>query len=136
MSRILIAILATGLAWFVRPGLAEKPDSAKLENLTHGEVKKQEVRVLVLPIGSCEPHGCHLPYGTDFLTIDALAARTAARANQQGAKVLVLPTMPYGVNVNLASLPYAQSIRPATMMQPRQGLVELSAAEMTDSFPY
>jgi creatinine amidohydrolase len=117
MNRILIMLTAACLTLIGRASPAQTPDSAKLENRTHADVKSMEVQVLVLPIGSTEPHGYHLPYGNDFFTVGALAARTAAKANEQGAKVLVLPTMPYGVNVNLASLPRAQSIRPATMMQ-------------------
>jgi creatinine amidohydrolase len=109
-------LLVAPLILSLSSGPAQTPDSVKLENQTHAEVKSQKVQVLVLPIGSCEPHGYHLPYGTDFFTVDALATRAAAKANQQGAKVLVLPTMPYGVNVNLSSIPHAQSIRPATMM--------------------
>jgi creatinine amidohydrolase len=97
--------------------MAQDKNAVKLEDLTHPEVGQRDVRVLLLPIGSTEPHSNHLGYGNDAWTAGALAARAAARANQQGARVLVLPTMPYGVNTNLVAIPYAQSIRPATMMQ-------------------
>jgi creatinine amidohydrolase len=103
----------------VLSGVAMAQDKAavKLEDLTQPEVRARDVRVLLLPIGSTEPHANHLGYGNDARTAGALAALSAARANQQGARVLVLPTMPYGVNTNLVAIPYAQSIRPATMMQ-------------------
>ena len=97
--------------------MAQDKNAVKLEDLTHPEVGQRDVRVLLLPIGSTEPHSNHLGYGNDAWTAGALAARAAAKANQQGARVLVLPTMPYGVNTNLVAIPYAQSIRPATMMQ-------------------
>jgi creatinine amidohydrolase len=91
--------------------------SPRLEDLTHPEVRARSIEVAVLPIGSVEPHANHLPYGTDALAAGIVAERVAVKANQQGAKVLVLPTMPFGVNSNIAPNPYAQSIRPPTMMQ-------------------
>ena len=91
--------------------------SPRLEDLTHPEVRARSIEVAVLPIGSVEPHANHLPYGTDAWTANIMAERVAAKANQMGAKVLVLPTMPYGINSNQAPNPYAQSIRPPTMMQ-------------------
>jgi len=108
-----------GMILAVLSGVAMAQDKAavKLEDLTQPEVRARDVRVLLLPIGSTEPHANHLGYGNDARTAGALAALSAARANQQGARVLVLPTMPYGVNTNLVAIPYAQSIRPATMMQ-------------------
>jgi len=99
------------------PGLAQTAAAVQLADLTHPEVSAREVRVLILPIGSTEPHANHLCYGNDVWTAGALAARAAAKANEQGARVLVLPTMPYGVNMNLTTIPYAQCIRPATMTQ-------------------
>ena len=116
MNRILCVYLAAYLSLFYVQARAQQPQSVELEKFTHADVKNLDVQVLVLPIGSCEPHGYHLPYANDALTIGSLASRAAARANEQGAKVLVLPVLPYGVNVNLANLPRAQSLRPATMI--------------------
>lgn len=89
----------------------------RLSDLTHPEVKARDVQVVILPIGSTEPHANHLPYCTDTLTVEILAERVAAKANEMGAHVLVLPALPYGVNSNQVGNSYAQSIRPATMMQ-------------------
>lgn len=50
-------------------------------------------RVGLLPVGSTEQHGPHLPLGTDHLT----AAEVAQRASAQGGW-LVLPTVPVGVS--------------------------------------
>jgi len=112
------------------PGLSVTPaqtnPSPRLEDLTHPEVRARHIEVALLPIGSTEPHANHLPYATDALSAQVLAHRVAARANAAGAKVLVLPTMPYGVNSNQAPNPYAQSIRPATLMQFIKDVVEVS----------
>ena len=99
------------------PRALAQATSPRLEDLTHPEVRARSIEVAVLPIGSVEPHANHLPYGTDAWAANIMAERVAAKANQMGAKVLVLPTMPYGINSNQAPNPYAQSIRPPTMMQ-------------------
>lgn len=114
--RYATTVLGLLLAFCLSAKVADEA-RVKLENLTHPEVQKLDVRVVLLPIGSTEPHANHLPYCTDTLTTDIMAARVAAKANEKGAKVLVLPTMPYGVNSNQVPNPYAQSIRPATLMQ-------------------
>lgn len=49
--------------------------------------------VALLPVGSTEQHGPHLPLGTDHLT----AAEVARRASAHGGW-LVLPTVPVGVS--------------------------------------
>lgn len=46
---------------------------------------------VVVPIGSTEQHGPHLPLGTDFLVAHELARRVGARAN-----VIVTPTLAVG----------------------------------------
>ncbi|MEN6602511.1 MAG: creatininase family protein [Bryobacteraceae bacterium] len=105
---------------------AQSNPSPCLEDLTHPEVRSRQIEVALLPIGSTEPHAKHLPYANDTLSARILAERVAAKANAMGAKVLVLPTMPYGVNSNQAPNPYAQSIRPATLMQFIKDVVDVS----------
>lgn len=109
--------ISTAILLFAWCASAQDTGPVKLEDFTHPEIGQRDVRVLVLPIGSTEPHANHLCYGHDAWTAGALAARAAAKANEKGARVVVLPTMPYGVNTNVVSIPFAQSIRPATMMQ-------------------
>ncbi|MCX7750721.1 MAG: creatininase family protein [Candidatus Bipolaricaulota bacterium] len=55
------------------------------------ELKK--TAVALLPVGSTEQHGPHLPLGTDHLTAAEVARRTSARGGW-----LVLPTVPVGVS--------------------------------------
>lgn len=49
--------------------------------------------VALLPVGSTEQHGPHLPLGTDWLTAQEIARRASARGGW-----LVLPTIPVGVS--------------------------------------
>ena len=44
------------------------------------------------------PHNYHLPYGTDVIEADHVAAAAAEIAWSEGARVIVLPTIPFGVN--------------------------------------
>ncbi len=52
--------------------------------------------VAVLPWGATEAHNYHLPHGTDVIEAGALAERAAEIAFSRGAKVIVLPTIPFG----------------------------------------
>lgn len=53
--------------------------------------------VVLLPVGSVEPHGPHLPLGTDTLIGEAAADRAAARLRAEGTRCRVAPAVPYGV---------------------------------------
>ena len=64
----------------------------------HSQLKADPPNVAVLPWGATEAHGAHLPYGTDVIEVDAIAQESATRAQSQGAKVVVLPAVPFGNN--------------------------------------
>ena len=49
-----------------------------LEETCQADLKGKPVEVAVLPIGSCEVHGLHLPYGTDAFQAGIFARRAAA----------------------------------------------------------
>lgn len=53
----------------------------RLIEMAQPEVEKElsEKGLLVIPTGSVEQHGPHLPMGTDYYAIDAVAERVAAR---------------------------------------------------------
>ncbi|GAC1652563.1 MAG: creatininase family protein [Gemmatimonadaceae bacterium] len=50
---------------------------------------------LIVPVGTCEQHGPHLPVGCDTLIVERLADDLSAEFN-----VLRAPTVEYGVNVD------------------------------------
>lgn len=56
------------------------------------------VATLVLPIGSTEQHGPHLPVSTDALCAQAVARAAASEATTPEHPVLVAPTLGYGVS--------------------------------------
>ena len=60
----------------------------KLQEITYKAVKKEHYEVAVLPIGATEPHGLHLPYGSDQFHAEIIADMVCARAHAMGAKVI------------------------------------------------
>lgn len=70
--------------------------------------------VAVLPWGATEAHNYHLPYATDTIQCDHIAARAAERAWQRGARVVVLPTVPYGVQTTQLDIKLCLNMNPST----------------------
>lgn len=70
--------------------------------------------VAVLPWGATEAHNYHLPYATDTIQCDALAAEAARRAWERGTKVVVLPCVPFGVNTGQLDIKLCLNMNPAT----------------------
>ncbi len=65
----------------------------EIEYMTRQEVKERLLAnpVMILPVGSTEQHGFHLPLGTDTILAKALAKRTAQKTNS-----LIIPALNYG----------------------------------------
>jgi creatinine amidohydrolase len=87
----------------------------KLAELNYAEVKRQRYEVAVLPFGCTEPHNLHLPYGTDTLEADLLAERCCEVAHAAGARVILLPTIPYGTVANQSECPLSINVDPSTL---------------------
>ncbi len=86
-----------------------------LEQTNRKQVKNCDYEVAILPWGATEPHNYHLPYGTDSLETTMLTIQAAEKAWNRGAKVMVLPTIPLGVqNVGQIELPFCLHTRPST----------------------
>ena len=60
--------------------------------------------VILLPLGSHEDHGPHLPMG-DYLLAEQLAVRIAQAATGKGIKTYVAPCLPFGVADYFGSSP-------------------------------
>jgi len=68
----------------------------------------------VLPWGATEAHNYHLPYATDNIQSEQIAIRAAERAWSRGAKVVVLPTVPFGVNTTQLDIKLTLNLNPST----------------------
>ncbi|APR81793.1 Creatinine amidohydrolase [Minicystis rosea] len=51
----------------------------------------------LVPVGSVEPHGPHLPLATDTIISEAAAMRAAEHLEGKGVVAFVAPAVPYGV---------------------------------------
>lgn len=51
----------------------------------------------IVPVGSVEPHGPHLPLATDTLLGQEAALRAARALRDKGVRAFVAPSVPYGV---------------------------------------
>jgi creatinine amidohydrolase len=82
--------------------------------LTSPQVAALKTPVLLLPVGTVEPHGPHAPLATDQL-ISAGMCERAVRRLDGDPKVLILPPLPYGVTRYAAAFAGAVGIAPETL---------------------
>jgi creatinine amidohydrolase len=81
------------------------------------QIRQTEYQVAVLPWGATEAHNYHLPYGTDNIEAQAVAIEGARLAWEQDARVVVLPTIPFGVNTQQLDIPLVINMNPSTQAQ-------------------
>lgn len=98
--------------------------SWNLLETNYATVKQQQYEVAVLPLGATEPHNLHLPYGTDVLEGRIVGEHICRAAHEQGAKVVLLPTIPYGTETNLREFPLAMNLNPSTLYAVVTDLIE------------
>jgi creatinine amidohydrolase len=70
--------------------------------------------VAILPWGATEAHNYHLPYATDNIQSEQIAARAAEQAWNRGARCVVLPTVPFGVNTTQLDIKLCLNLNPST----------------------
>src|SRR5918998_1073295 len=70
--------------------------------------------IVVLPLGSVEQHGAHLPLGTDTLLAHSVSLSAAARLP---GRVVVLPPPWYGFSAHHMRFPGSVTLAPGTMMR-------------------
>lgn len=87
----------------------------RFEELTSPEVAAldRDATVLVLPLGSVEQHGHHMPLGTDTLLAHSVSLRAAECS---AGKVLVLPPPWYGFSAHHMAFPGSITLRAETLM--------------------
>ncbi len=85
-----------------------------LEETTWKTVKGTDYQVAVLPWGATEAHNYHLPYGTDNYESRHVAIESARIAWEAGARVVVLPGIPFGVNTGQLDIRLTINMNPST----------------------
>lgn len=77
-------------------------------------ISNSKFDLAVLPWGATEAHNYHLPYSSDNIESDLLAAESARIAWEKGAKLIVLPTIPFGVNTGQSDIYLDINLNPGT----------------------
>ncbi|MFM8474442.1 MAG: creatininase family protein [Planctomycetaceae bacterium] len=86
-----------------------------LAETNYHHVQDCDYQVAVLPMGATEPHNLHLPYGTDTFQAETIASRACESAWQQGARVVMLPPIPYGTETNQHRCRLSLNVNPTTL---------------------
>ncbi|MDJ0366363.1 creatininase family protein [Hymenobacter sp. H14-R3] len=100
-----------------------------LAETTWQAVKDAAFEVVILPWGATEAHNYHLPYGTDNIQCDYVAAEAARLAWEQGAKVVVLPNIPFGVNTGQLDITLDINLNPSTQLAVLRDVVRVLARQ-------
>jgi creatinine amidohydrolase len=95
-----------------------------IEDMTMSEFKKglKKTKTLIVPFGTVEAHGGHLPLNTDSLIIREVAKRVA-----EDMPVFVGPCVPFGVCTSTGPHPGTISITPETLRRLISDIVRESA---------
>ena len=88
-------------------------------------LKNSKFELAVLPWGATEAHNYHLPYATDNYEADFIAAESAKLAWNKGAKVIVLPTIPFGVNTGQTDILLDINLNPSTQFAILSDIIEV-----------
>lgn len=87
-----------------------KKNPFEIQHLTAADYRSEPFEKVILPLGSLESHGPHLPFGTDALTAFLLALEIARTV----PKTAVLPPLAYGMSESYREFPFTVSLRPET----------------------
>ena len=101
-----------------------KPKPYVLTETNWKSVKEIKFDIAILPWGATEAHNYHLPYGTDNIQCDFIAAKAAEKAWANDVKVMVLPTIPFGVNTQQLDIPLTINMNPSTQFMVLSDVVE------------
>ena len=88
-------------------------------------LKDVKFELAVLPWGATEAHNFHLPYSSDIIEADLVSAESARIAWEKGAKVIVLPAIPYGVNTGQSDIYLDINLNPSTQYSILKDIVEV-----------
>jgi creatinine amidohydrolase len=88
-------------------------------------LKDQRIDLAVLPWGATEAHNYHLPFATDNIMVDKIARESAREAWSKGARPIVLPLIPFGVNTGQMDIKLNININPSTQLSILNDIVDV-----------
>ncbi|MGQ9515481.1 MAG: creatininase family protein, partial [Thermoproteota archaeon] len=80
---------------------------------TTEDLANSKVDTAIVPIGSIEQHGPHLPLGTDWMIAEEVAKRVAEKLGN----CYLLPAIPYSNSQEHLDFPGTVSLKPSTLAQ-------------------
>lgn len=86
--------------------------SVLLEMTGNQYINGKKFDKVILPVGSCENHGYHLPFGTDTLVSSMLAEKVAGQVDG----LLVLPPVNVGMSTHYSHFPFTLTLQPETLI--------------------
>ncbi|GAA4301380.1 creatininase family protein [Aestuariibaculum suncheonense] len=96
-----------------------------LAETNYKAIENEDYTVAVLPWGATEAHNYHLPYATDNILSEGVAIEAARLAWNKNAKVIVLPTIPFGVNSGQFDVPFCINMNPSTQLKVIQDIIKV-----------
>jgi creatinine amidohydrolase len=96
-----------------------------LADTNWNHLKEADFDLAVLPWGATEAHNYHLPYSTDVIEGTAIAEESGRIAWEKGAKVIILPTMPFGVNTGQHDIYLDINLNPSTQFAILKDIIEV-----------
>jgi creatinine amidohydrolase len=88
-------------------------------------VKETAYTLAVLPWGATEAHNYHLPYGTDIIEAEEVAAEAARIAWSEGVRLTVFPAIPFGVNTGQFDVKLDMNMNPSTQLAVLRDVVDV-----------
>ncbi|WP_300027610.1 creatininase family protein [uncultured Maribacter sp.] len=86
-------------------------------------LKDENIELAVLPWGATEAHNYHLPYGTDNYQAENMVEAAGKIAWEKDKKLIILPTIPYGVNTGQKDIYLDMNLNPSTQLAILKDLV-------------
>lgn len=105
--------------------MSTKPRPYILAETNWKAVKEEKYTVAILPWGATEAHNYHLPYATDNILAESVAIEAAHLAWNKKAKVVVLPTIPFGVNTGQLDVSLCINMNPSTQLAVLSDVVDV-----------
>lgn len=78
-----------------------------------------------MPWGATEAHNYHLPYATDIIEGEGIAEEAGKRAWERGADIMILPSIPFGVNTGQTDIKLDINMHPSTQAAVLNDIIEV-----------
>tara|TARA_R110002051_G_scaffold324970_1_gene424852 strand:- start:20513 stop:21286 length:774 start_codon:yes stop_codon:yes gene_type:complete len=96
-----------------------------LAETNYKDIRSANFGLAVLPWGATEAHNYHLPYATDNILAENVAIEATRKAWENKAKIVVLPTIPFGVNTGQIDVPFCINMNPSTQYLVLKDIVQV-----------